>query len=431
MPVATDQSSGASARPIILVVGARDKFTREFCLEWASRDYRIVLVDTEVTWQHSLIIDHELADIRDPIAVRAAGRALAARHRITGVLTWDEYALVPAAALAADLCCPGNTVQAMTACRDKATSRELFLDAGVPSAESVRVTTRETAAVVAARIGYPVVLKPSAHGGSIGVIRVDEPAELPAAWVFTAEGAGGQGPEGIGVLVEEYLDGPEISVECVTVDGRTTALAVTRKEVGFAPYFEETGHSVTADDPLLPQVGPIAAAAVRALGVTQGVQHVELRLTVSGPRIIEVNARIGGDMIGELVRLATGLDLVRIAADVARGVRPRLTGSARGCAAIRMIYPSRSGTLAAREFPVPQSDRPQWLHRVAWQREVGEQVSVPPEGNLYTARIGYVIVTAADPDTARERLEESVGRIVLAVDDSVDRRQPELLSHSA
>lgn len=431
MPVAANQSSDAAIPPTILVVGARDQFTREFCLEWAARDYRIALVDAEVTWQRPLIIDHELADIRDPLAVRAAGRALAARHRIVGVLTWDEYALVPAAALAADLRCPGNTVRAMTACRDKATSRGLFLDGAVPSAESVRVTTRETAAVVAARIGYPVVLKPSAHGGSIGVIRVDGPAELPAGWAFAAEGAGGQGPEGRGVLVEEYLDGPEISVECATVDGVTTALAVTRKEVGFAPYFEETGHSVTAGDPLLPQVGPIAAAAVRALGVTHGIQHVELRLTASGPRIIEVNARIGGDMIAELVRLATGLDLVRIAADVARGVAPLLTASMRGSAAIRMVYPPHSGTLAAREFPVPQSDRPQWLHRVAWQREVGDQVSVPPEGNLYTARVGYVIVTATDPDTARERLEEAVGRITLVVDDPADRQQRELLSRTA
>ncbi|NED87458.1 carboxylase, partial [Streptomyces sp. SID11233] len=68
-------------------------------------------------------------------------------------------------------------------------------------------------------------------------------------------------PEGSGVLVEEYLAGPEVSVECVTHQGITTALAVTRKEVGFAPYFEETGHTVDAADPLLPEVAPVAIQA--------------------------------------------------------------------------------------------------------------------------------------------------------------------------
>lgn len=247
------------------------------------------------------------------------------------------------------------------------------------------------------------------------MIRAEGPEALPAAWDFTAAGAGAQGREGRGVLVEEYLAGPEISVECATFQGVTTALAVTRKDIGFAPYFEETGHTVTAGDPLLPHVAPIAAQAVRALGITDGVQHVEMRLTSTGPRIIEVNARIGGDLIGTLVHLATGLDLPRIAADIACGNVPSLTASAHRTAAITILYAPATGTLTTRRLAAEPSPQHPWLHQVTWLREVGDQVALPPNGDLTAARVGFAIVTADSPATARDQLTRLTNGLTLTV----------------
>jgi biotin carboxylase len=390
--------------------------TRPLLIEQAAAAYSIALIDTKPpTWQQHLVVDHEVADTHDPAAVVAAGLALAARHLIAGVVTWDEYTLVPTAELTARLGLPGNSVAAMTACRDKATSRRLFAEHHVPSATSTRVDTLDEATAAALRTGFPVVLKPSSHAGSIGVIRVDTPELLPTAWEFATTGADGQGPEGGGVLVEEYLYGPEISVECVTQHGVTTALAVTRKEVAFPPYFQEVGHTVDAGDPLLPEVATVAVQAVWALGVTDGVQHVEMRLTASGPRIIEVNARIGGDLIGRLVRLATGLDLPRIAADVACGKVPDLTPTARTTAAIKILYAPATGILSARRLAtVPGPEYP-WLHQVTWVRDVGERVVLPPAGDFNTGRVGFVIVTASSPEAARDRLSALVSGLTLSV----------------
>lgn len=401
--------------PVLVVVGGTDPAYRAYCVEQAAAAYPIALIDSKPpTWQQHLVIDHEVADTHDPAAVIAAGLALAERHAIAGVVTWDEYCLVPAAQLAALLGLPGSSVESMTAARNKAASRRLFAEHSVPSAMSTRVDTLEQARDAAARTGFPVVLKPASHAASIGVIRVDTSEDLPAAWEFAATGAGEQGPEGHGVLVEEYLRGPEISVECVTVGGLTTAVAVTRKEVGFAPYFEETGHTVTAGDPLLPHVAPVAAQAVRALGITDGVQHVEMRLTASGPRIIEVNSRIGGDLIGALVRLATGLDLPRIAADIACGNNPSLTPSAHRTAAIKILYPPADGTLTARHLATETGQERLWLHHVSWLHEVGDRVALPPKGNA-NGRIGFLIVTADSPATARERLAVLTQGLTLTV----------------
>ncbi|MGW3067639.1 ATP-grasp domain-containing protein [Streptomyces sp. NPDC001130] len=405
-----------STRPLLIVVGGTDRVYRGYCVKQAAAAYPIALIDTKPpSWQQHLVVDHEVADTYDPEAVVAAGLALATRHPIAGVVTWDEHTLVPTAELAARLGVPGNSAAAMTACRDKATSRRLFAEHSVPSATSTRVGTLAEATVAALRTGFPVVLKPSSHAASIGVVRVDTPEGLPAAWEFAAAGAGEQGPEGSGVLVDEYLSGPETSVECVTQHGVTTALAVTRKEVAFPPYFEEVGHTVDAGDPLLLEVAPVAVQAVQALGVTDGVQHVEMRLTASGPRIIEVNARIGGDLIGKLVRLATGLDLPRIAADIACGQIPDLTPTAHATAAIKMLYPPATGILSAQDLAIVPGPKYPWLHQVTWLRDVGERVVLPPTGKLDTGRVGFLIVTADSPEAARDWISSLANGLTLSV----------------
>ena len=97
--------------PTLIVVGGTDADYRAYCMQSAADRYPVVLIDAKPpSWQQGLVVDHEVADTRDPAAVTAAGLALAERHTIAGVVTWDEYALVPAAALAARLGLPGSPV---------------------------------------------------------------------------------------------------------------------------------------------------------------------------------------------------------------------------------------------------------------------------------------------------------------------------------
>ena len=94
-------------------------------------------------------------------------------------------------------------------------------------------------------------------------------------------------PTGHGVLVEEYLDGPEISVDSVVFQGQVDCVHVARKRLGFEPYFEEVGHLVTewSHEPWAQPVRELVAQAHRALSVTHGVTHAEIRLTREGPRL--------------------------------------------------------------------------------------------------------------------------------------------------
>ncbi|MFE6363807.1 ATP-grasp domain-containing protein [Streptomyces sp. NPDC057806] len=387
---------------------------RGYCLQSVAAAYDVVLITgEEPSWKTPYLRDCVVVpDPTDQAALSAAGRALADRYDLAGVFTWTEWYLVPVARLARQLGLPTTMPEAMQACRNKATSRTLFARHGVPSAASVSVRTRAEAQAAAERIGYPVVLKPAAHAASIGVIRADTPEQLTAAFEF-ADQAAGLGLESTSVLVEEYLDGPEVSAECVTYGGETTVVAVTRKTVSAPPYFEELAHSVDATDPLLDVVAPAARAAIHALGITDGFSHVEMRLVDGRPRLVEVNGRIAGDMIGHLVQLATGIDLPRAAADIACGRAPDLNPTRSSAAAIQLLYPDTSGTLLRLGF---DGVSPRWLERVHFQHQVGDQLLLPADGgNMFTARIGYLITTAPTADLAQARATQAVRHLQVDV----------------
>ncbi|MEU8482355.1 ATP-grasp domain-containing protein [Streptomyces sp. NPDC048641] len=388
---------------------------RGYCLENVRAHFDVVLISgAEPTWEKEFLLDYAVADPTDQAALNAAGRDLAERYELAGVMTWTEWYLVPVARLARRLGLPTTAPEALQGCRNKHTSRTLFARHGVPSAVSVGVRTEREAADAAVLIGYPVVLKPAAHAASMGVIRVDAASELSAAYAFAAQTAG-HGVESTQVLVEEYLDGEEVSVECVTFQGQTTVVAVTRKTVGMPPFFEELAHVVAADAPLLAAVAPVAVAALDAVGVTDGVSHVEIRIVDGRPRLIEVNARLAGDMIGHLVHLATGVDLARAAADIACGVLPDLTPTRSQAAAIRLIYPAYSGTLTGRRMDADLTDSTDWLERVTFTRAAGEKLVLPPHGDMFSARIGYLITTGPSAKVAQARSTEAYRHLSVQV----------------
>ncbi len=219
---------------------------------------------------------------------------------MVGVFSYDETLVVTTALIAERLGLPGLTFRGADNCRNKHNTRRLLTAAGLPQPQFAYVTGADEALATADSFGYPVVLKPRGMGASIGVIKVDGPEGVRAAFeVADAASRGGNSDYEGGVLVEECVMGPEISIDGTVFDGDWNPLFLARKEVGLAPYFEETGHTVSATDPLLadPELLRVLKAAHRELGIGHGITHTEVKLTARGPVIIEVNARLGGDLI--------------------------------------------------------------------------------------------------------------------------------------
>ncbi len=194
MPSNDPENSFLSARPLVLVVSPGDETYRGYCLEQVAAAYDVVLLTgTEPSWEKPYIVDHAVVDLHDDTALLAAGRALAARHQLAGVVTWQEWHLVSTARLARALGLHADSVEVMRACRNKATARTLFARHGVPSAASLKARTLLEAAQAMATISFPAVIKPAALAGSIGVGSVaSADIGIPPCVDASASAPGGQ-----------------------------------------------------------------------------------------------------------------------------------------------------------------------------------------------------------------------------------------------
>ncbi|MFJ6758301.1 ATP-grasp domain-containing protein [Streptomyces sp. NPDC091273] len=408
---------------VVILVGSGQRAYREYLLAGAARRRPIWILDAvDPTWQKEYVIGSttvELLDrerlVPDQEGLVRAAESVAAEHRVVGVFSYDETLVVTTALIAERLGLPGLTVRGADNCRNKHNTRRLLTAAGLPQPHFAYVTDAEQALAAADSFGYPVVLKPRGMGASIGVIRVDGPEGVrPAFEVADAAGHGGNSDYEGGALVEECVIGPEISIDGVVFDGGYTPLFLAHKEVGLEPYFEETGHVVSATDPLLAdeELLGILRDAHRELGVGYGITHTEVKLTSRGPVIIEVNARLGGDLIPYLGSLATGIEPGEVAAEVATGTRPEWTPAKARTVGIRFLYPHQNGTVRSVDVPAAP-DTPGLLEANVMVRP-GTTLLLPPDG--YLSRYANVICAGEDRPDCEEHLAKAAALTTIVLD---------------
>jgi biotin carboxylase len=284
----------------------------------------------------------------------------------------------------------------------------------------VLVGSVEQAAQAARSIGYPVILKPRALGASFGVVGVDGPDELAQGYdIARAAEEDGVPYFDEGVLVEEYLTGPEISVDCAVVDRLVRPLFLARKVTGYFPYFEEIGHTIDAADPLLtdPALLDVLAGAHRAVGYTDGITHVELRLTPTGPRVVEINSRLGGDFIPYVAYFAGGVDAGAAAVSVALGEVPDDPPGPAGVAAVHFLYPPSD--VVVRHVTVDPAELPVAAVAHGVLARPGQELRLPPAGHV-TTRYGYVITTGSSEEDCLATARAAECAFTLAADPIAD-----------
>ncbi|MFD4986145.1 ATP-grasp domain-containing protein [Streptomyces sp. NPDC058374] len=399
-------------RPLLLVVATGMRTYREYLLRSIGSEFAIHLFHVdEPTWEKEYISGWTvLPSTLDGAAMADAARALHAATPVSGVLCWDEGRIHATSYVAQALGLRNGEPDVIWRLRDKGQTREALDAAGVAQPRSVPVSTLDEALAAAERIGYPVILKPRGLGASLGVVRVEDAARLAENFAFTA-GAQGPDPDPLPfstehpVLVEELVTGDEISVDAVVQDGKATPLFIGRKVVGYEPYAEEIGHYVDGDDPLLtdPRLLDALQETHTALGVRDAWTHSEFMLTADGPRLIEVNGRLGGDMIPYLGLLATGTDPGLAAARVACGLTPDTAPAHRRVTGIRFFYVDRDDTkiasVAFREEGLPAA-----VDRLVAVAPPGAVVSPPPKGTVW-GRIAFAIASGSSVEECGAALD--------------------------
>ncbi len=405
-------------RPLLVVVSSLSR-SREYFFRSVSPHYRLWLLQggagrtDEVTWELPYLVGHTVVDTLDADAMAGAVRAIPVP--VAGILSYDEARIAATAVVAERFGLPTSPPEAVLRCRDKWLTRQALAAAGVPQAASVAVASRDEAVAAAARIGYPVVLKPRNLAASFGVSRADDEAGLLAAYERARSVSLPEAPERFerDVLVEEFLDGPEISVDAVVAGGLVEPMVVAHKQTGYPPSFEETGHLVDAADPLLadPELVAVLTAAHAAVGYTTGTTHTELRRTAAGFKVIEINGRLGGDMIPLLGLLAGGPDPDVVAAAVACGQPPDTTRGCARVAGIRFYYPDEDVTVGT--LQLDEQLLPAQAYEAVLLTGPGERVLLPPRGSAWESRLAHVIAVADTADELRGALEDAAKAIRL------------------
>ncbi|MHA6757405.1 ATP-grasp domain-containing protein [Streptacidiphilus sp. PAMC 29251] len=409
-------TESAPERPLLVLVASGWQLFREYLLSSISTEYRVHMFHSaEPSWEQQYLDGWTvLPSTLDGPAMARAALELSEEQKVSGVLCWDESRILATSYIAQALGLPNGDPEVIWRCRDKAQTRAALDAAGVPQPRSVPVKTLDQALAAAERVGYPAVLKPRGLGASLGVVRVENPEELRERFAFTRDTPA---PEPVvyasdhPVLVEECVVGDEVSVDSVVQDGKVTPLFVGRKVVGYPPYAEEIGHHVDAADPLLldPDFQQALQDTHTALGFRDGWTHSEFMLTAAGPRLIEVNGRLGGDLIPFLGLLATGIDPGRAAAAAACGLTPDTRPTRQLVGGVRFFYVDEPDT-TVESVAFDQARLPAGIVKATAIATPGKSYSPPPEGTVW-GRIALAVALSggvADCNAALDAAEQAL-----------------------
>lgn len=262
------------------------------------------------------------ADVADkfyPISIVEKEKILAIckNEQIDGICTIASDVAAPTVAYVAEnLGLVGNSYESACRANNKYEMRKVFMDAGVPCPRFKLVQLQK--GIEPIEFAYPLIVKPVDRSGSLGVAKVNSRSELDDAVVNALECSFCKQ-----AIVEEYVEGREISVEFISYNGKHYPLQITDKVTTGSPHFVELEHHQPADlsVEMYDKIYALTDKALTALEITNGASHSEYRITDDGRIVVmEIGGRMGGDFIGsDLVRLSTGYDFLQGVIEVALG----------------------------------------------------------------------------------------------------------------
>jgi biotin carboxylase len=360
-------------------------------------------------------------ELHEPAEAAAAIVEAAGARRFDAIVPVDDHATLVAARAARALGLAHNSLESVEASRNKLVMRQRLAEAGVASPGFRVLGLDEEPDAAAAEIAYPCVLKPLLLSGSRGVIRADGPAELCAAFrrirslLSRPDVALGAGDAGRLVLIEDYVPGVEVALECLLAGGRLHVLALFDKPDPLeGPYFEETLYVTPSRLPRSVQEALCERArqAAAALGLQQGPVHAELRWNERGAWVIEVAARSIGGHCSRSLRFGAGETLEELILRHTLGLPLPSLEHERGASGVLMIPIPAGGMLravggveAARAVPL--------VEEIEITARLGERIVPLPEGASY---LGFVFARAQTPEAVERALREAQARLCIDVE---------------
>lgn len=419
--------------------------TKKFIYELAhKKGVSIAIIDYPNSWSSTLleegIIDHfiplDMSGDPDCVFVAALNsiEALAPAWLPDGVCTFVELAVELTSRLGKALGLPHSNTNSIETVRDKSRTR-----AALGDVKSVKISHADQILHAVDFVGIPGVMKPVSGAASLCVQRfnsVDEAVALynqirseMVSWLVVSAGALGRRSTSVAnlppssddlppaslhpvinpdIMVEEYLDGPEVDVDVIMSDGECQYATVIDNGPTFEPFFAETWAAVPSlmePSSRVSELRNLAVDSLKRFGLTDGVFHVELKYTSRGPRLIEINARMGGGPTRKIHKLVAGVDLVIEQLLIAVGIpsRPPLPLSPLTRVAYAFINARTTGYVNSVNFFEKYKSRPHVVYIIPYIEPF--EVCYGPQDNL-PSWLGEIVVCHEDGEKALEIVQE-------------------------
>lgn len=267
----------------------------------------------------------------------------ARKYNIDGILTIaSDMPVRTVARVAQTLDLPGLDIPTSFNATDKAMMREALKSGSVPIPKFAYTNNYQNYLKFIKPFKGKFIVKPVDNSGSRGVFLVEKKEDIEIAYNHSKSNS----RNGV-IIMEEYMEGDEVCVESVTINGETHVIAITDKITTGSPYFVEMGHTQPSSHPIeiQEQIIDITKKAIKAIGIQNGPSNTEVKITKDGVKVVELGARLSGDNITtDLVPLSTGVDMVKAAIDSSLGIIPDIEKKYSKAAAVR-YFSSKEGVL--------------------------------------------------------------------------------------
>jgi biotin carboxylase len=353
-------------------------------------------------------------DLKDLDGLLAAARGLREERGLDAVFTAGTDFSAAVAWLAERLDLPGIPYDAALRASDKLRMRAAFEAAGLasPRFTAVEAGADPAAAIAAAGLDLPLVVKPADSMGARGCRLVRSPAELDDA---CARALGHS--RSARAIVEEYMDGPEFSLDALVADGEVMIRGFADRHIRFSPYFIEVGHTMPTAFPrdICDEVARVFTAGVRALGITRGAAKGDMKWSAAREcaMIGEIAARLsGGYMSGWTYPYASGIDVTKGALELAAGRAPAVSVADRGWVSAERAFISIPGRVS-RLVGLRDAESLPFIKNLFTRVAPGDDC-VFPSNNV--EKCGNVIAQAPDRETAIAAAEAAIRGIIVRLE---------------
>ncbi|MRB61400.1 ATP-grasp domain-containing protein [Bacillus thuringiensis] len=288
----------------ILLVGAREEVLKAA----KNLGFEVILFEKKERVKNHIvnlvdeiyIIDWEDHDIAVQFAI-----SIHNQKPIDIVFSFGERGVKSAALIKEKLNIVGNDLESVNLSKDKRATRQRLNDLNVSTVNFRFCECVDNIEACAHSIGFPIIIKPNEGTGSNGVTKFDSTQQLSDFIYHNKDKIS------MPVIIEEFLDGEEVSVEAISFKGCHYIVAITKKFTTKEPNFIEIAHELplNLDEKLNLEIELLTKSVLNAIKHEVGPSHTEIKLTKDGPKVIETHVRPGGDKITDLLKLSYGIDV--------------------------------------------------------------------------------------------------------------------------